>query len=236
MAKIYKQLTVTVSHKPITAILERLDAMHAFSKATGIHDNGTGPGPIISRLINDYGAQIPKSCTLSASDFAPAMIEQVNNTKKEEVEKDPESPWSRVETSVKDAMNLEGIEDESRSHVTAGWVYFMTSDPQKCLSESKRVLAKDGVLGCSSWKGSQWLEVMRLVEEIRPEKKLMEIPKPWMSAEGVKGELEKAGFREADGFEVEVEMTLEEYQPFLDLMTSKVSAEIHILIVIRRTC
>lgn len=223
MAKIYKQLTVTVSSKPISAILERLNALYPFSKATGVHDNGTGPGAIMSRLIKDYGSELPRSCVLSCSDFAPAMIEQVQNTKKEEVEKDPNSPWARLETSVKDAMNLEGIPDDSRSHVTAGWVYFMTSDPQKCLSESKRVLSKDGVLGCSSWKGSQWLEIMRLVEEIRPDRKMMEIPKEWMSAEAMKGELEKAEFHEVESCEVPVEMTIEEYDPFLDLMTSKVS-------------
>ncbi|KAK4507858.1 hypothetical protein PRZ48_001593 [Zasmidium cellare] len=221
MAKIYKQLTVTISAKPIGSLLSRLDELHPFSKAIGVHDNGCGPGPIISRVIQDYGSQLPKDCVLSASDFSPAMIEQVEGTKKEEVEKDAGSLWGRVETSVLDAMDLKGIPDDSRSHITAGWVYFMTPDPQKCLSESKRVLATDGVLGCSSWKGSQWLEIMRLVEVIKPERKMMEIPKAWMEKEGIKGELEKAGFTDVESREVEVEMTIEEYEPFLDLMTSK---------------
>ncbi|KAF2172483.1 hypothetical protein M409DRAFT_50175 [Zasmidium cellare ATCC 36951] len=222
MAKIYQQLTVTISAKPIGALLSRLNELRSFSTATGVHDNGTGPGPIISRVIEDYGSKIPSECVLSASDFSPAMIEQVDNKKKEQVDADPESLWKRVETSVLDAQELKGIPDDSRSHVTAGWVYFMTPDPQKCLSESKRVLAKDGVLALSSWKGSQWLDVMSLVEEIRPETKAMEgIPKVWMETDGVKGELEKAGFRDVESAEVGVEMTLEEYGPFLDLLTTK---------------
>ena len=48
------------------------------------------------------------------------MIEQVENNKKEEVDRDAKSPWSRVHASVLDSMDLQGVGDGSQSHVTAG--------------------------------------------------------------------------------------------------------------------
>lgn len=130
MAKVYKKLTVGTSAKPIRVILDRLNALVPFSEASGIFDDGTGPGPIISRIIEEYGPTLPKSCTLTATDFAPGMVEQVKNVQQEELQKDPASPWNRVSVSVLDAMDLKGIPDDSQSHLTAGWVFFMTPDPQ----------------------------------------------------------------------------------------------------------
>lgn len=229
MARIYKKLTVGTSAKPIRVILDRLNAIVPFSEATGIYDDGAGPGPIISRIIEQYGTKIPKNCTLTATDFAPGMIEQVKKTKQEEVQKDPSSPWNRVSASVLDAMDLRGIPDGSQSHVTAGWVYFMTPDPQKCLTEALRVLKHGGVLGCSSWKGNDWMEIMRLVSVIRPEKTLPELPEAWTSAPAMKGELEKAGFREVTSEDVEVEMTFDRYEAFVDMMTTTMPVMVNLL-------
>lgn len=128
MAEVYKKLTVGIAEKPITVMLERTNSMLPFSKATGIYDNGTGPGGVISRIISDYGSQIPSSATLSCSDFSAPMIEQVQKAKTEETEKDPKSAWSRLDAQVRDAMDLQGVGDESQSHVMAGWVYFVSRD------------------------------------------------------------------------------------------------------------
>lgn len=48
------------------------------------------------------------------------MIAQVRQTKNEEIDKDPDSPWARVDVSLLDAMDLQGIKDGSKSHVLAG--------------------------------------------------------------------------------------------------------------------
>lgn len=48
------------------------------------------------------------------------MIAQVRETKNEEIDKNPESPWARVNVSLLDAMDLQGIQDGSKSHVLAG--------------------------------------------------------------------------------------------------------------------
>lgn len=229
MAKAYNRLTVGTSFKPIGIMLSKSNALLPFSQATGIHDNGCGPGPVISRLITDYGPVIPPTATLSASDFSSGMVAQVEKAKAEEVAADPSSPWARLQTRVKDAMDLQGIADESQSHVTAGWVYFMTPDPRKCLQESLRVLQPGGVLACSSWKGSQWLDVMRKVTEVRPDAPMPEIPKAWMSTQGIHGEMEQAGFRDVEAVEVEVEMAIDSAEKFVVFLTTKMPHMVQLL-------
>lgn len=97
----------------------------------------------------------------------------------------------------------------------------MTPDPQKCLSESKRVLKDGGVLTCSSWHGSQWIDLMTLTTKIRPDKVLPEIPENWKNAEPMRRELEQAGFKDADSQEVHVEMTIDSLDVFIDFILDK---------------
>lgn len=174
MAKVYQRLTFQTSYAPIGKMLERANALLPFSQATGILDNGCGPGPVMTRLLDEY--TIADSCSLTCSDFSEGMIKRVQEQREEIVKRDSSSSWKRLETVVQDATNLKDTDSSSKSHVTAGWVYFMTSDPQKCLSESKRVLKDDGVLVCSSWKGSQWIEMMNLLKQVRPDKIMPEVP------------------------------------------------------------
>ena len=75
MAKIYKQLTVGTSSRPIAVMLEKANDLLPFREATGIHDSGCGPGPVLSRVISDYGDQIPETCSLSASDFSAGRFD-----------------------------------------------------------------------------------------------------------------------------------------------------------------
>ena len=97
----------------------------------------------------------------------------------------------------------------------------MTPDPQKCLSESKRVLKDGGVLVCSSWQGSQWIDLMKLVSRVRSDKKLPEIPKEWQSVDLLQTQLEKAGFKDVEGHRVETKMTFEKLEPLADFMLTK---------------
>ena len=100
-------------------------------------------------------------------------------------------------------------------------VYFMTPDPQKCPSESRRVLKSGGVLACSSWQGSQWIDLMGLVARVRDDKKLPEIPKEWENVDLMKKELEKASFKDVESYQVDVEMPFEKMEPLLDFMITK---------------
>ncbi|KAF2209323.1 hypothetical protein CERZMDRAFT_100525 [Cercospora zeae-maydis SCOH1-5] len=215
MAKIYKKLTAEISSRPIGVMLEKTNALLPFSEANGIHDNGCGPGPVISRIIADYGAVLPQSCDLSASDFAEAMLAQVRHTKKEQIDRNPETPWARVDVSLLDAMDLQGISDGSKSHVTA--------------AESLRVLKSGGVLACSSWQESQWLDLMNLVREVRPEAPVPEIPMGWRCAKELFIEVERAGFQQVDAVEVDVTMAFESHDALLDMLTTKMPHMVKLL-------
>ena len=158
------------------------------------------------------------------------MIAQVDAAKKEVLSSssslgDSDSGkaevWKRVETKVLDAMDLQGVADASISHVMAGWVFFMTSDPQKCLSEGLRVLAPGGVLACTSWEGSQWLDLMGLLSEVRPDLKLFALPEKWSHAELLEKELETAGFREVEVERVGVKMHFEKHENLIDFLVDR---------------
>lgn len=96
-----------------------------FAEASGVLDNGCGPGPVMTRLLEEY--QIPDAASLTCSDFSEGMIKQVEGIREGAVQSDSQSPWSRVETIVQDAMDLKSIGDASKSHVMAGWVWFCDS-------------------------------------------------------------------------------------------------------------
>lgn len=125
----YARLTSETSNRPIGTMLERADVLLPFSNATGILDNGCGPGPVMSRLLKDY--QIPESCSLTCSDFSEAMVNKVEEIKVKSVQENGKSNWKRVQTVVQNAMDLQSIQDSSMSHVTAGWV--------RCIVDVQRV-------------------------------------------------------------------------------------------------
>lgn len=166
------------------------------------------------------------------------MIEQVKKRKDKITAEDASSPWARVETRVLNAMELDGVKDSSVSHITAGWagggegwigqkdecadtrvqVYFMVPEPAKALSESLRVLKDDGVLTCSSWEGSQWMDLMQLLPRVRPDKTMPQLPKDWANVDLMRGKLEEAGFREVEAHRVETGMAFDSREKLVDMM------------------
>ena len=97
----------------------------------------------------------------------------------------------------------------------------MTPDPQKCLTESKRVLKDGGVLTCSAWEGSQWKDLMYLLPEIRPDKDMPQLPKEWSDVTLMKGELEKAGFKDVESYQVATTMKFEKVDEIVNVFTDK---------------
>jgi ubiquinone/menaquinone biosynthesis C-methylase UbiE len=222
MAVEYKKFSSGPGTQAIKVMIERTNAILPFSRATAILDNGCGPGPITSAVIKQYGAEIPADCEFLAADFSEGMVKQVEGSKKEALEStggdENASVWSRVQTQVLDATNLQGVADGSKSHVLAGWVYFMTPDPKACLTESLRVLQDGGVLACTAWEASDWLDVMMTLKEVRPDFTMPELPKNWSDAELLKKELEGAGFRDVKSERVPVTMGFETHEGLINFM------------------
>lgn len=248
MARVFKTATISISNHAIDAMLERANAVAPFREAVGIHDNGCGPGPIMRALIEQHSNDIPAGCALSASDFAPGMVGQLERSRIEAVagaeregkhtqsssstsSSSKAAAWSRLQISVQDATALTGMGDGIYSHMFAGWVYFLTADPQKCLTESLRVLAPGGVLACSSWKGSEWMRIAEdAVARIRgeAEEPPQMLPTAWRSGAGLRGELERAGFGEVECVEVEVQLRFDTYEALLEVLLTKMPHMVHL--------
>lgn len=118
-------------------------------------------------------------------------------------------------------MDLTEVARARQSHVLAGFVYFVTPNPQKCLTESLGVLQPGGACAVSSWRGNQWMGIMLLVKKVRPEKAMPSVPAAWTTAEGVRAEFEKAGFRDAGAREVVAEMAVENAEALVELFWTK---------------
>lgn len=172
----------------------------------------------MTAVLDNYGHDLSTECLLTCSDFSEGMIEQVRQTKSKQVAAG-DKHWSRVETIVSNAMDMSAASD-TQSHILAGLVYFMTPDPQKCLSESMRMLKPGGVLGLSSWEDSQWLEMMRQLTVVLPERKVPELPKEWSSSGAVQQELNIAGFVDVSSKPLTVYMDYKSHAELAKFLTT----------------
>ncbi|KAH9885298.1 S-adenosyl-L-methionine-dependent methyltransferase [Xylariomycetidae sp. FL2044] len=231
-SKYSQRITEGTVAKPVQAILERLNALRPFEDASGILDNGSGPGLIMSKLIEQYYASIPRSCSLICSDYSSAMIGQVLQNRKAALERDAGSLWARVDVRVLDALDLKTIQDDSLSHVAAGLVspgyllsalltdansvqvYNLTTDPQKCLMECRRVLEPNGALAVSAWEGNDWLDMMKVITNIKPELSNAVSPK-WSSASAISTDLEQAGFRDIQVQSIPIAVEFQTHDKFV---------------------
>lgn len=211
LAKELAERSGNPSTAAIAYLLAETNAQLSFANATGILDNGCGPGQVVSALLELYGDQLSTDCHLTCSDFSEGMIAQVNKTKSKKIEAG-DKRWPRVQAMVSNAMDMSAVPTQSCSHILAGWVYFMTPDPQACLSESYRMLKPDGVLGLSSWEDSEWLGLMRTLTSVFPDRAIPSLPEEWTSTDAVKREMEKAGFVHVKSTPLTVYMGYESHQ------------------------
>jgi ubiquinone/menaquinone biosynthesis C-methylase UbiE len=223
LAREYKEFSSGPGTAAIKVLVERTNQTLPFAQATAIHDNGCGPGPITAYLIDTHGQELSADCSILASDFSEGMIKQVESSKEEALAAGgaKAEQWKRVQTKVLDATDLQGVPEESKSHVLAGWVYFMTPDPQKCLTESLRVLKPEGVLACTSWEGSEWLSLMYTLSDVRPDLELPSLPEKWSDVGLLKKEFEVAGFKDVQSERVLVKMKFEKHETLVNFLLEK---------------
>jgi SAM-dependent methyltransferase len=210
---------------PITRLVALLDTFSPFSAATTVLDVGCGPGNGISAIISTFHGVLPSHTQLLATDFSKGMVEIVTRTrvaKLEELKEDTteRQAWEKVQPLVLNAMDLSPLLDASVSHIIANFVFFMTSAPEKALSESWRVLLPSGVCACSSWHRGQWLELLDLAAHRsfpgfgKPIPEMPVIATEWTSREGMEGLLRKAGFREVETEYVDAPITPPDVEGF----------------------
>ncbi|KAK6006769.1 hypothetical protein QM012_005777 [Aureobasidium pullulans] len=191
---------------PITKLVEMLQTVSPFDKATTILDVGCGPGSATSQLISTHHDIIPSNTQLLATDFSRGMVSivsQVRDFKLGSLQDGTEkSTWSRVVPLVMDAQDLHPLLDDFVSHIIANFVLFMTDDPPKALKEAHRVLKSGGVFALSSWHRMDWMDYLVIAASHafptigKPTPQMPEFPAQWASVDGVRELLRDAGFKD----------------------------------------
>lgn len=228
MAQDYTAFTAAASVKTSEALVSRANKALPFSAATSILDNGCGPGPVIIKVIADYGSQILDSASLRACDFSEGMVKVLDKTREANIAEGHEI-WQRLQTGTADAHTLDGIEDGTMSHVIGGFLYMLLADPQKGLQASHRVLKTDGVIALSCWKGSQWMEIMQIINDVVPPEKALDLPAAWKSTEGVMKEMEVTGFRDVGAEYIDTAMPFESHDRMIEMFMTKMPPVVHAL-------
>ncbi|KAL1892852.1 hypothetical protein Sste5346_006744 [Sporothrix stenoceras] len=198
--------------RPAAAMAEAANTAIPFTSATTVLDIGTGPGQVPAAILSAYGASLPASSHLIASDFSTGILDQLELRKKSEIE-GGNADWSKLEIQNLDVTDLSALADGSVSHAFAAFVLFMVPQSGAALGEIHRILTSEnggGFFAQSSWQTTEWADLMGFVSKVRPEKAVPQLPKTWATVEGVKGELEAAGFRDVDVISVEAYMPYED--------------------------
>ncbi|ELR05987.1 hypothetical protein GMDG_01948 [Pseudogymnoascus destructans 20631-21] len=113
--------------------------------------------------------------------------------------------------------SFSAFSDNSVSHVLAGFVLFMVPQPRTALKEIRRVLtAENGgdAFSMSSWLelDSEWYHIMTLTNQFRPERPSVKMPQEWLTIDGIRGDLEGAGFRDVDVYPLKTYLPFEGYE------------------------
>ena len=194
--------------------------MWPLTKATAILDSGCGSGVATAALISSYGDSLPPNARVIAADFSSSSVDAVRKQRELELAKGNVA-WERVETAVLDAQDLSSLRDAELSHMMAGFMLFMVPNPAAALREAFRVLAPSGVLSHTCWRGSEWLDMLQMIKEVKPDAELFTMPEAWTSTEGVKHVMTEAGFTEVEAQEVETYMEVKDPAYTVDILVRK---------------
>ncbi|PGG95783.1 hypothetical protein AJ79_09883, partial [Helicocarpus griseus UAMH5409] len=196
-------------------IVEAANAVYPISNASTILDVGCGGGHIVSHILETHGHQLPPAARIIASDFVEGMVHLVREDQRNNIAQG-KAVWERLETAVLDAMDLSSFGDGECSHVLAGFVYSGIPDSEKALKEAHRVLRKDGAIALTNVKEAEWLDLLQVIKEVKPD--LPELPKiksmspTWYEDAGTRGHLERAGFREIEVRQIPLKYEYEAYE------------------------
>ncbi|KFY58723.1 hypothetical protein V497_04699 [Pseudogymnoascus sp. VKM F-4516 (FW-969)] len=207
---------------PSRNMVKVTNSIYPYASALTVLDLGCGVGELTDAVIESHGHELPPSSRLVASDIAAGMIGQLKIRQADAIAKGAKA-WGKVEPSVDDSQNLSAFADGSVSHLLAGFVIFMVPEPRTALKEIRRVLTDEnggGVFSMSTWleEDREWFHIVTLANRFRPEIPAMKIPPQWLKIDGVRSELEGAGFRDVDVYPVKSYLPFESYEQLADFM------------------
>ncbi|KAF2817228.1 S-adenosyl-L-methionine-dependent methyltransferase [Mytilinidion resinicola] len=157
--------------------------------ASYVLDNACGPGVVTSLLKSRHPA-----ARVMAADLAPAMLDEVDAQIQQ-------NGWSGVETAMLDVRNLEGLDDESFTHVFANLALPVPGDQEsgiKAAREMFRVVKKEGVVVVSTWADRVWPAAFTsTAHRIRPTavpQNAMALEPEYLTGSWLLRQLEEGGF------------------------------------------
>ncbi|KAI0443020.1 S-adenosyl-L-methionine-dependent methyltransferase [Xylaria telfairii] len=205
---------------PAQHMAEHADKLLPFCKATVIVDMGCGPGQVTSAVLEAHHANIPTSTKVIGADNNTEMLAQYNNRRKMEIEKG-NTWWERAATLEVDVHKCDTLEDDSVSHMLAGFVVFLVPNPAQAIAAMKRVMVPGGVLAMSAMLGGDWAKLSMYPLKVRPDL-AMEVPSNGCSSrEDVINHLKNAGFTDIEVIDVENYMAFDDYDVICRFLLNK---------------
>ncbi|PNS19031.1 hypothetical protein CAC42_1767 [Sphaceloma murrayae] len=199
--------------------LRLIDAALPFSSATSVLDIACGPGTVYKCLFDlSPSLSVPASCALLATDISAPMIAHITARQSDPLPGD-EGTWSRINAWVADATDLSIVSDGSQSHVISQMGIFLIPDSDAALREVKRVMRKDGnaVFSMSSVAETTWnSDVMGVIEEMWPERRMPRVNAKWRDVDSFRGELERNGFSKVEIHEVKMAMGFDDERELVE--------------------
>ncbi|KAI0513084.1 S-adenosyl-L-methionine-dependent methyltransferase [Xylaria bambusicola] len=206
---------------PAQHMAEHADKLLPFSKATVIVDMGCGPGQVTNAVFKAHHTNIPTSAKVIGADNNAEMLAQYNNQRNMEIEKG-NSWWESAEILEVDVHKCDTLEDDSVSHMLAGFVLFLVPNPAQAISAMKRVMAPGGVLAMSAMVGGDWVTLSMYPLKVRPDL-VMEVPSnSCTSHKDVTNHLKNAGFTDIEVIDVENYMEFDDYEVVCRFILNKI--------------
>ena len=181
-------------------ILATVDSKLPFNKATFVLDMGTGPGQLISGVLNSpQASQIPGSARIVAADISSAFVAQCTTRKQKEINSG-NKVWERLEVHQWDGLDLSSeVEANSVSHLLSSYTYHAMKNERECLQEAYRILAPGGLFAAAIMGDTDWGHLPSFVSQVRPDKRPPHLQgRHWYSVEGVTSMLSEGGFKDVE--------------------------------------
>jgi len=131
-----ERITLPLAHQLVTFVHTHSPLS---SPTATVFDNGSGTGVLIVALKTSF-----PSLPILAKDASPGMVSILSR-------RVAENGWKDVQTWTLDARKLEGITDDSFTHVFSTFMICLAPESDLIASEMYRVIKPGGVLGLAVW-------------------------------------------------------------------------------------
>lgn len=199
-------------------MIAEVNKVAPFAKAEAIHDIGCGNGTVVGELLKAYGAELPSTVQLVASDKSASMIAEAEEQQKHFVN-GGEKIWSNLDVKILDAADMQEVKDDTFSHILGGNMLYAVSDYNKVVSEVKRTLKPGGLFAYSVNADTPWIRLMGLVAKVRPDKITPYPPPLWQTRESCMKILEDAGFKDVIGKTLDLHMQYDSPEEIVEYFT-----------------